>query len=100
VLDSWQGGRINTVLLFTDGENQDKNGISRPQLVNELRKLVDPKRPVRMIIISIGTETNPQELKEITDATGCGGVFTAEDPAKIGEIFLQAISSRSGATPK
>jgi Ca-activated chloride channel homolog len=29
--------------------------------------------------------------------TSAGGVFIAEDPAKIGDIFLEAIATRSGA---
>ena len=49
-----------------------------------------------MVIIGIGNEVDRAELKAITDATG-GGVFITEDPAKIGDIFLQAISSRTGA---
>src|SRR5205085_10324693 len=63
VQDSWQPGRVNSVILFTDGKNQDDNGLSRGQLINELKRSVDPKRPVRMIIIGIGTEVDPAELK-------------------------------------
>ena len=39
-------------------------------------------------------------MKAITDAIG-GGPFVAQDPAKIGDIFLQAISLRGQvAAPK
>jgi hypothetical protein len=96
VQESYQAGRVNSVILFTDGKNEDDNGLSRAQLVNELKRVFDPKRPVRMIIIGIGTEVDRQELAAIAAAVG-GGVFVAEDPAKIGEIFLQAISSRADA---
>jgi Ca-activated chloride channel family protein len=96
VQDSWQAGRVNSVILFTDGKNEDDSGLTQAQLISELKRTVDPKRPVRMIIIGIGTGVDRNELKAITDATG-GGVFTTEDPAKIGEIFLEAISSRTGA---
>jgi Ca-activated chloride channel family protein len=98
VQDSWEGGRVNSVILFTDGKNENKDGISRSQLVSELKKLNDPKRPVRMVIIGIGNEVDRQELEAITNATSAGGVFIAEDPARISEIFLEAISSRSGAS--
>jgi hypothetical protein len=96
VQDTWEGGRVNSVLLFTDGKNEDDEGLTQAKLVAALKKAVDPKRPVRTIIVGIGTEVDPNELKVITDATG-GGVFTTEDPAKIGEIFLQAIASRTGS---
>jgi Ca-activated chloride channel family protein len=91
----WEPGRVNSVLLFTDGKNQDKEGLTQAQLVAQLKKAADPLRPVRMIIIGIGNDVDPKELKAITDATG-GGVFTTEDPTKIGEIFLEAIASRTG----
>ncbi|GAB1645480.1 substrate-binding domain-containing protein [Krasilnikovia sp. MM14-A1259] len=97
VEDSWQPGRVNSVLLFTDGKNENKDGISRDQLISELKKLNNPKRPVRMVIIGIGDEVDRNELQAITDATSSGGVFIAPDPAKISDIFLEAISSRTGA---
>jgi Ca-activated chloride channel homolog len=97
VQDGWQGGRINSVILFTDGKNENKDGITRNELVAQLKKLKDPKRPVRMVIIGIGNEVDRNELETITNATDAGGVFIAPDPAKIGEIFLEAIASRSGA---
>jgi hypothetical protein len=97
VQDGWQAGRVNSVILFTDGANANKAGISRDTLIAELKKLNDPARPVRMIIIGIGTEVDRDELEAITNATSAGGVFIAPDPAKISDIFLQAIASRSGA---
>jgi Ca-activated chloride channel homolog len=100
VLNGWLPGRVNSVILFTDGKQQDPNGISRGDLVSQLRKLQDPKHPVRMIIIGIGNEVDRNELEEITNATSSGGVFIAPDPAKISDIFLQAIASRSGVVNK
>jgi Ca-activated chloride channel family protein len=97
VQDSWQPGMVNSVLLFTDGKNDNPDGISRSTLIAELKKLADPKRPVRMVVIGIGDEVDANELEAITNATSAGGVFIAPDPAKISDIFLEAISSRSGA---
>jgi hypothetical protein len=97
VQDSWEPGRVNSVLLFTDGKNENKDGISRDNLLSQLKKLQDPKRPVRMVIIGIGNEVDRNELEAITNATSAGGVFIAPDPAKIADIFLQAIAQRTGA---
>jgi hypothetical protein len=97
VQSEWEDGKINSVILFTDGKNENKDGISRDKLIDELKKSNDPTRPVRMVIIGIGDEVDRNELEAITNATSAGGVFIAEDPAKISDIFLQAISSRSGA---
>ena len=97
VQKGWQAGRVNSVLLFTDGVNENEGGLTRGELLTKLKKLRDPTRPVRMVIIGIGPEVDRNELTAITKATSSGGVFIAEDPARIGEIFLQAIASRSGA---
>ncbi|HEY0002905.1 MAG TPA: VWA domain-containing protein, partial [Actinoplanes sp.] len=97
VQKSWQPGKVNSVILFTDGENQNPDGISQDTVVSQLTKIQDPTKPVRLVIIGIGTEVNRGELERITNATPAGGVFVAPDPAKIGDIFLQAIANRSGA---
>jgi hypothetical protein len=97
VENSWQAGKINSVILFTDGKNDNPGGLTRSELINSLKRLNDPKRPVRLVIIGIGNEVDRGELQAITDATPAGGVFVAEDPARIGEIFLEAIATRSGA---
>ncbi|MET0424556.1 MAG: VWA domain-containing protein [Actinoplanes sp.] len=94
---NWEPGKINSVILFTDGENKNEDGISQATLLAQLKKLNDPTRPVRLVFIGIGNEVNRNELQTIAKATPAGGVFVAPDPAKIGDIFLQAIANRSGA---
>jgi hypothetical protein len=96
VLDGFDPGRVNSVVMMTDGENDDPGGgLSLNALLTELKKLVDPKKPIRVIIIGIGTGVSESALQAITAAAGNNsGVYLAPDPAKIGEIFLQAIASR------
>lgn len=98
VQDGWEPGRVNSVVMLTDGKNEDANGISHEKLLAELKRLADPKRPIQVVIIGIGTGVSQDELEGITGVTG-GGVFITEDPAKIGDIFLKAISLRP-ATPR
>jgi Ca-activated chloride channel family protein len=97
VQNSWQPGKVNSVILFTDGVNENDEGIDQGTLVAKLKQLNDPKRPVRVVIIGIGPEVNQKELETIVKPTAAGGVFIAPDPAKIGEIFLEAIATRTGA---
>ncbi|MCU7722924.1 substrate-binding and VWA domain-containing protein [Actinoplanes sp. KI2] len=97
VQNSWQPGKVNSVLLFTDGVNENDEGITQDTLIARLKQLNDPKRPVRVVIIGIGPEVNRKELETIVKPTAAGGVFIAPDPAKIGEIFLEAIATRTGA---
>jgi Ca-activated chloride channel homolog len=95
VQQGWDPGRVNSVVMLTDGDNDDKNGISHADLLAKLKEVADPNRPIQVVIIGIGS-VNPAPLEEITKQTG-GGVFVTEDPAKIGDIFLKAISLRSVA---
>jgi Ca-activated chloride channel family protein len=97
VQGTWQAGKINSVILFTDGKNENADGISQGKLVSELKRLNDPKRPVRVVIIGIGNAVDRTELETIVKPTAAGGVFIAEDPAKISSIFLEALASRTGA---
>ncbi|MEV0004019.1 substrate-binding domain-containing protein [Micromonospora sp. NPDC050980] len=96
VQQDWEPGKVNSIVLFTDGKNEDDNGISQKELLAQIKKLKDDEQPVQVIIIGIGTEVNRAELKSITDASG-GGAFVTTDPSKIGEIFLQAIALRPPA---
>jgi hypothetical protein len=95
VQNGWDPGRVNSVLMFTDGQNENPGGLTLPSLVSQLKKIADPKRPIRVIVVGIGTDVSETELKTIVAATGnSGGVYLAPDPSKIGEIFLTAIASR------
>ncbi|WDZ84971.1 VWA domain-containing protein [Micromonospora cathayae] len=96
VQDDWEPGRVNSVVLFTDGKNEDDDGISQRALLDELTRIADPDRPVQVVIIGIGTDVSRAELEAITKVTG-GGVFVTEDPTRIGDIFLKAIALRPNA---
>lgn len=93
VQDGWEAGRVNSVVMFTDGKNEDAHGISHEDLLAKLKEIADPEKPIQVIIIGIGTDVGQAELAAITEVTG-GGVFIAEDPANIGDILLKAISLR------
>ncbi|BCB77428.1 substrate-binding domain-containing protein [Phytohabitans flavus] len=95
VQDGWQAGRVNSVLILTDGIGNDdpEGGLSLPALLNRLEELKDPKRPIQVIILGLGDKVNRGALDQITRTTG-GGVLIAADPAQIGEAFLKGISLR------
>ena len=96
VQQGWDPGKVNSVIIMTDGQQDNPGGMTLDQLVAELTKVADPKRPVELIAIGIGTDVSKPELTRITQTTG-GGTFIATDPSKIGEIFLQAIALRPGS---
>lgn len=88
---NFEPGRINTVIVMTDGRNDDANSITREVLLAELAKLQDPRRPVIIVGIGIGPDIDVDELQAIAGATG-GQAFTTPDPTKIGDIFYAALS--------
>lgn len=89
---NWEPGRINAVIIMTDGKNEDPGGIHLDQALNELAKLRDPRRPLPIIGIGIGPDVDPAELTALAEATG-GKSFTTEDPAKIKDVFHEALST-------
>lgn len=93
---SWDPGRVNSVLIMTDGKNEAAPGLTLDGLVNQLKRTADPARPVEVIALGIGDQVSQAELQTITDTTG-GATFLAPDPSKIGEVFLQALGLRPGA---
>jgi hypothetical protein len=101
VQNGWQSGRVNSIVVLTDGIGNDDpdGGISQAGLLKELKNIRDDAKPVQLIIIGLGDEVNRGPLDQITKVTG-GGLYVAEDPAKIGEIFLAAISRRPNNTPR
>jgi Mg-chelatase subunit ChlD len=88
---NWAPGRINTVVVLTDGRNEDPGGIGLDELLRRLRELQDPARPLTVIGIGIGPGIDPAELRAIATATG-GQAFTTADPTKIGDVFYAALS--------
>ncbi|RSN42197.1 hypothetical protein DMC64_29510 [Amycolatopsis sp. WAC 04197] len=88
---NWKPGRINLVVVLTDGRNEDSETIGLPRLLEELGKLQDPRKPLPVIGIGIGPDIDASELRQVSTATG-GESFTTPDPRKISDVFYQALS--------
>jgi ABC-type molybdate transport system substrate-binding protein len=96
---NWTPGRINMVLILTDGEDDNSDGISRAELLRELRGLADRKRPVPILFIGVGPEIDAAELRQIAGATG-GRVALTAQPSGIRQIFFEALAEFSCLPPK
>ncbi|HZD98485.1 MAG TPA: VWA domain-containing protein [Micromonosporaceae bacterium] len=96
VQKNWDPSRVNSVVIMTDGQNDDPGGMTLDHLISQLKSVENPAKPVQVIAIGIGTDVNESELQKITSTTG-GGTFVTADPSKIGQIFLKAIALRPGA---
>ena len=90
---SWDPNRVNTVLILSDGMNDDANSMSLPDLLTTLKNEANPQKPVTVISIGFGPDSDVDALTQISNATG-GSTYVALDPNNIGEIFLDAVGQR------
>ncbi|MEU6767252.1 substrate-binding and VWA domain-containing protein [Streptomyces sp. NPDC046853] len=86
----YASGKFNAVVVLTDGVNQDPGSVSRSNLIKQLENLSDPKRPVPLIAIAVGPNTDKEEVVQIAEATGGSG-HQVDDPAQIHAVILKAI---------
>lgn len=90
VQEQHDGGPLNSVVLFTDGKS-DGDELSLEQLLEELRSVQDPERPVQVLAIAWGPEADVESLRAVVDVTG-GEVFTPGSPEEIAEVFLKVLT--------
>ena len=90
---SYDPARVNVVLILTDGMNDDQGSISLDGLISTLTAEQDANRPVPVISIAFGPDSDVQALSQISKATG-GAAYESKDPRQIGEIFLDAVGQR------
>jgi hypothetical protein len=88
--------KINSILVLTDGVGNDDpdGGLTLGQLNATIKKEMDPKRQIQILVISIGSDKSVlRKLQSITQPTG-GEAYTARDQEQIAKIFLAALSKR------
>ncbi|MEU6274505.1 substrate-binding domain-containing protein [Streptomyces populi] len=95
---SYTKGRFNALVVLTDGVNRDRGSISRSDLVSELQKLADPERPVPLIAIAVGPDSDRREVDQIARATGGSGQRVNE-PSQIHAAMLKAITAAGTGVP-
>ncbi|WP_353827222.1 VWA domain-containing protein [Agromyces sp. SYSU T0242] len=94
VQESYDPDKVNSVLVITDGKNEDDNGINLDQLLAQLKKLEDPAKPVAVIMIGFGPDTDLAAMKKIAAATD-GGAYSATKPEDLGTVLVDALSQRT-----
>jgi Mg-chelatase subunit ChlD len=84
---------VNSVLLWTDGRNDDPGGPALDETLRRLRAVYDPERPVQVIMFGYGRDVDVDELRRIAQATR-GDVLVAQTPGEVQRLFLRAVSRR------
>jgi len=88
---SYAPGRLNIVVLLTDGINDDPDGgISKQELLGQL-KADQGNQKVSIITIAFGANADVATLREISQATG-GIPYVVRDPRQIIKVFTEVIS--------
>ena len=90
---TYQVGRTNSVIVLTDGRNEDPVGLTLEQLLRKIDEVKDPAKPVVVITIGMGTDVDTAALQAISAATG-GTSYVATNPQDIGGVFIDAILAR------
>lgn len=96
VKEGYDPAAINSVILLTDGANEDPSSISLDALLATLKKEQDPARPVIIVTIGITEDADAAVLQKISAATG-GTSHVARTPAEIPGVFVDAMRSRAAS---
>ncbi|MBT2498872.1 VWA domain-containing protein [Agromyces sp. ISL-38] len=94
VREAYDPEKVNSVLLITDGKNEDENGIDLDTLLAELAKIDDPTKPVPVIMIGFGPDTDLAAMQRIAQATK-GAAYSASKPEDLGIVLVDALSQRA-----
>jgi hypothetical protein len=83
----------NTLVILTDGANDDPSSISLQTLLRELRMMHDPASPVRIVAVGIDQDADMVALGKMAEATS-GGAFLAEQPQDILTVLATSLLTR------
>ena len=84
--DQYDDRFFNSVILLTDGANDDPGSIGIDELLRTLEEERDPARPVRIIGIGISEDADLGALRRIAGARG-GEAYLAQDANDILDVF-------------
>jgi hypothetical protein len=89
--DGYDATRPNIIIVLTDGGDSDTADVRREQFKQDLQKLADPTKPIRVVLIGISVaQPDAANLQAIAEIVG-GGYFPLTSPEQIQTIFLKAL---------
>ncbi|HEY6747355.1 MAG TPA: substrate-binding domain-containing protein [Mycobacteriales bacterium] len=86
---------VNTVVVITDGANEDPGSITLDQLLAQLSRLHNRAKPVHIVTLAYGTGADPASLAKVAKVTD-GLQFSSPDPNSIGKVFTTAVAALTG----
>ncbi len=106
--DGYDSTKVNTLVLLTDAcsgasapseacRNEDTPGITLDTLLRTLDNEADPARPIAVILVGIGAQTDLGTLERIADTAG-GSAYRAKDSDDMEGIIIDALLRRQCGT--
>lgn len=83
----------NSVVVLTDGGNDDPSSISLQQLLKKLTELKDSQRPVSVHTVGLSSDADLETIRAISSITG-GESAEAEQPADVLTAMAQTLLAR------
>jgi hypothetical protein len=90
---TYDPSKVNSVVVLTDGRNDNPGGLTLEQLFTHLRADADPARPVSVITVGMGPDADVATLDRISRFTG-GKAYVARNPQDIKTVFIEALMQR------
>ncbi len=84
---------VNTVVVITDGTDEDDGSIGLEPLLQTLAAEADPGRPVQVVGIALGPDADLSALQQISQATG-GDAYSAVDENDLQTVLFDALRQR------
>lgn len=92
-LKDYDAAWFNSVVILTDGSNDDPGSLSEAELLASIERMRDPSRPVKIIPVGISNDADMGALRKIAAATG-SKAYQAVDPKEILLVLAQALLDR------
>src|SRR6266700_1370484 len=93
VRKNYDPSKVNTVVLMTDGQNENPGGMTLAALLAGLKTTQAELLPVPVFTIGIGPQADMNALGQISKATG-GKAYSVKDPTDVRSVFLDAVVQR------
>ncbi|TKJ32253.1 substrate-binding domain-containing protein [Blastococcus sp. CCUG 61487] len=84
---------VNTVVIITDGTDEDDDSIGLDALLETLAAEADPSRPVKVVGIALGPDADLSALEQISAATG-GSAYSAVEEEDLQDVLFDALRQR------
>jgi hypothetical protein len=89
----YQPQYVNDIIVLTAGVENDPSDIPAATLLRDLHTLVNPRRPVEILMVVFGVPKDLGDLQQIAKATN-GKVWPVTSAAQIPQIFYRAFGRR------